>query len=154
MNGTRLSQENRESEPHELQTQDHLELGIDIVSEDSKSVVHHKVAAKVEHAGFVNPANNLLDMNFGDLDPANGGMMVSQAGGMPFRSRTGSQASAGSNGRMPMTASMMGGAQANGMAYNRGFLMTTVTTENIVKKLRVSATAKLFWMFVLMFSAE
>ncbi|KXH27784.1 hypothetical protein CNYM01_06688 [Colletotrichum nymphaeae SA-01] len=30
VNGTRLSQENRESEPHELQTGDHLELGIDI----------------------------------------------------------------------------------------------------------------------------
>ncbi|ODA76500.1 hypothetical protein RJ55_07770 [Drechmeria coniospora] len=72
VNGTRLSQENRESEPHELQTADHLELGIDIVSEDQKTVVHHKVAAKVEHAGFLSNTSNVLDMNFGDLDPANG----------------------------------------------------------------------------------
>ncbi|KAL3965195.1 hypothetical protein ACCO45_002199 [Purpureocillium lilacinum] len=79
VNGTRLSQENRESEPHELQTADHLELGIDIVSEDQKTVVHHKVAAKVEHAGFLSNTNNVMDMNFGDLDPANGTMLIPNA---------------------------------------------------------------------------
>ncbi|KAF4548491.1 VPS64-like protein [Elsinoe fawcettii] len=51
VNGKRLSPENKESEPHELREQDVLELGIDIVSEDQKTVVHHKVAARVEHAG-------------------------------------------------------------------------------------------------------
>jgi pSer/pThr/pTyr-binding forkhead associated (FHA) protein len=53
VNGRRLPHENKESDPHELREQDMLELGIDIVSEDQKTVVHHKVAARVEHAGFL-----------------------------------------------------------------------------------------------------
>ncbi|EAQ89551.1 hypothetical protein CHGG_06170 [Chaetomium globosum CBS 148.51] len=44
VNGTRLSPENRDSDPHELQTQDHLELGIDIVSEDQKTVTEMRNA--------------------------------------------------------------------------------------------------------------
>ena len=136
VNGSRLSPENRESEPHELQSGDHLELGIDIVSEDQKSVVHHKVAAKVDHAGFLSPSNNLLDMNFGDLDPANGAMMMPQAG-MPFRGRTNSQASTGANARM--ASSQMMNAQPAAMPYNnRGLMNATFSAELIVKKLRVS----------------
>lgn len=143
VNGTRLSPENRESEPHELQSSDHLELGIDIVSEDQKSVVHHKVAAKVEHAGFLNPSNNLLDMNFGDLDPANGGMMMPQPG-LPFRNRTTSQASAGANGRVAAGSHMMN-AQSAGVAFNnRTFMNNSFSTELIVKKLRVSSLAMEF----------
>lgn len=139
VNGTRLSPENRESEPHELQTSDHLELGIDIVSEDQKSVVHHKVAAKVEHAGFPSSSNNLLEMNFGDLDPASGGMMIPQPGGMPFRGRTGSQVSNGSNGRTSGATAQMMNAQAGGMAFNnRTFMNAHPSAELIVKKLRVS----------------
>lgn len=135
VNGSRLSPENRESEPHELQSGDHLELGIDIVSEDQKSVVHHKVAAKVEHAGFPSPSNNLLDLNFGDLDPANGSMMMPQAG-LPFRGRTNSQASAGTNGRMAPSQVM--NAQSSAMPYNnRGLMNATFSAELIVKKLRV-----------------
>ncbi|CAK7215157.1 hypothetical protein SBRCBS47491_002386 [Sporothrix bragantina] len=135
VNGTRLSAENRESDPHELQTNDHLELGIDIVSEDQKSVVHHKVAAKVEHAGFIKTSNNLLDMNFGDLDPANGSMLAgSQLNGMPFRGRTGSQASLGPAGRMAPTSNMAA-AQNNGLALQRGLWLTGPSTEAIVKKI-------------------
>ncbi|KAK3336093.1 hypothetical protein B0T19DRAFT_27959 [Cercophora scortea] len=131
VNGSRLSPENRESEPHELQTQDHLELGIDIVSEDQKTVVHHKVAAKVEHAGYLNPSNSLLDMNFGDLDPSNGAMMM-PLGGIPFRGRTSSQTSLAPNGRMgPGNV----GGPANGMAQQRQFWLNPITTEHIVKKL-------------------
>lgn len=137
VNGTRLSAENRESEPHELQTNDHLELGIDIVSEDQKSVVHHKVAAKVEHAGFIKTSNNLLDMNFGDLDPANGAMLGNQLNGMPFRGRTGSQASLGPAGRMAPTSNMAA-AQNNGLALQRGLWLTGPSTEAIVKKIHVS----------------
>lgn len=135
VNGTRLSLENRESEPHELQTGDHLELGIDIVSEDQKTVVHHKVAAKVEHAGFLSPSSNLLDMNFGDLDPSNGTMMM-QSQGMPYRGRNGSQGSMTGNGRVVATNGMMG-AQANGIAPQRGgFFFSPISTEQIVKKLQ------------------
>ncbi|KAA8630396.1 PRO45 [Sordaria macrospora] len=133
VNGNRLSPENRESEPHELQSQDHLELGIDIVSEDQKTVVHHKVAAKVEHAGFVTQTNNLLDMNFGDLDPSNGGMMMPMGGMPPFRGRAGSAASLASNGRM-MPGNM--GGPIPGLAQQRQFWLNPVTTEHIVKKLQ------------------
>ncbi|KAL8413351.1 hypothetical protein RB594_004826 [Gaeumannomyces avenae] len=134
VNGTRLSQENRESEPHELQTQDHLELGIDIVNEDQKSVVHHKVAAKVEHAGFLNPTHNIMDMSFGDMDPTGGQMMLAQMGGMQARGRNGNQPQMGNNGRMAPAAGMPG-AQQNGLLPRNGMWMSQPSTEAIVKKL-------------------
>lgn len=131
VNGSRLSPENRESEPHELQSQDHLELGIDIVSEDQKTVVHHKVAAKVEHAGFLGATNNVLDMNFGDLDPANGGLMLPSQNGM-LRGRTNNQGSLISNGRGAGPGAM------NVVQRPMNFWLTPVTTEQIVKRLGVS----------------
>lgn len=134
VNGTRLSQENRESEPHELQTSDHLELGIDIVSEDQKTVVHHKVAAKVEHAGFLSASSNVMDMNFGDLDPANGAMMM-PSGPMQMRGRTNSNASMASNGRMMPNGSGVMNMQVNGMAQQRPFFLTPVATDQILKRL-------------------
>jgi len=133
VNGTRLSPENRESEPHELQPQDHLELGIDIVSEDQKTVVHHKVAAKVEHAGFVNHSSNPLEMNFGDLDPSNA--LVMPVAGTPLKGRPTSQASTAQGGRMPPAA--VSGV-SNGLAQQRQFWLNPITTEHIVKKLHVS----------------
>ncbi|KAH7126319.1 hypothetical protein B0J13DRAFT_454782 [Dactylonectria estremocensis] len=133
VNGTRLSQENRESEPHELQTSDHLELGIDIVSEDQKTVVHHKVAAKVEHAGFLSASNNVLDMNFGDLDPANNAMMI-PSGAMPMRGRTGSNSSMVANGRMMNNGAVMG-MQPNGIPQQRPFFLTPIATDQILKRL-------------------
>jgi len=137
INGARLSPENRDSDPKPLNTQDHLELGIDIVSEDQKTVVHHKVAAKVEHAGFLGATNNVLDMNFGDLDPANGSMVVPQ-GSIQMRSRAGSQGSMASNGRVAPPNSA-GGSQMSLMGQQRpmNFWLTPVTTEQIVKKLAV-----------------
>ncbi|KAF9530308.1 hypothetical protein CPB83DRAFT_851363 [Crepidotus variabilis] len=47
VNGQQLSAESQESEPFELKSDDILEFGIDIVGDDNKSVVHHKVAARV-----------------------------------------------------------------------------------------------------------
>jgi hypothetical protein len=134
VNGTRLSPENSDSDPHELQTQDHLELGIDIVSEDQNTVVHHKVAAKVEHAGFITPTSNVLDMNFGDLDPSNNAMMLPMGGVSPFRGRAGSQPGVAPNNRM--APGNMGG-QPNNMAQQRQFWLNPITTEHIVKKLHV-----------------
>lgn len=138
VNNVRLSAENRDSEPHELQTQDHLELGIDIVSEDQKTIVHHKVAAKVEHAGFLGATNNVLDMNFGDLDPANGAMMLPSQGSLQMRGRTGSVGSVNSNGRL--APSSVAGSQISAMSQQRpmNFWLTPVTTEQIVKRLTVS----------------
>ncbi|KAJ8070531.1 hypothetical protein OCU04_000905 [Sclerotinia nivalis] len=135
VNGARLSAENKDSDPHELQSQDHLELGIDIVSEDQKTVVHHKVAAKVEHAGFAGSTNNVLDMSFGDLNPANGLMMLPSQGPM-MRGRTSSQSSMGSNGRMGPPGSVAA-SQMSVMGQQRpmNFWLTPVTTEQIVKRL-------------------
>jgi len=48
VNGQRLSGENNDSDPHEIREQDVLELGIDIVSEDQRHIMHPKVAARVE----------------------------------------------------------------------------------------------------------
>ncbi|KAJ5944018.1 hypothetical protein N7516_004186 [Penicillium verrucosum] len=96
VNGQRLSPENRESEPHELREGDTLELGIDIVSEDQSTIVHHKVSSKVEHAGTYGTAPSILDLNFGDLDPASGGGLLPSPLSQPLshmRGRAGSNAS-------------------------------------------------------------
>lgn len=137
VNGTRLSAENRDSEPHELQSSDHLELGIDIVSEDQKTVVHHKVAAKVEHAGFLGANTNVLDMNFGDLDPANGAMMMPSQNGMQIRGRTSGQSSIGSNGRAGPAGSVAPSNMSMGQQRPMNFWLTPITTEQIVKRLTV-----------------
>ncbi|KAI0635032.1 hypothetical protein C8Q77DRAFT_1156387 [Trametes polyzona] len=47
INGERLSPEGLESDPYELKSDDVVEFGIDIVGEDNKTIVHHKVAARV-----------------------------------------------------------------------------------------------------------
>ncbi|TFK47669.1 hypothetical protein OE88DRAFT_1636459 [Heliocybe sulcata] len=47
INSERLSGEGLESEPFELKTDDIVEFGIDIVGEDNKTIIHHKVAARV-----------------------------------------------------------------------------------------------------------
>lgn len=133
VNGTRLSQENRESEPHELQTADHLELGIDIVSEDQKTVVHHKVAAKVEHAGFLTASNNVMDMNFGDLDPANGSMIM-PPGAMQMRGRPGANVGMGPNARMTPNGPVAN-QQPNGMMQQRPYFVAPIATDQIMKRL-------------------
>lgn len=132
VNGMRLSQENKESEPRELREQDVLELGIDIVSEDQKTVVHHKVAAKVEHAGVYGQGADML--SFGDLDPSAGGFMAASQ----QMKRTGSQVS--TNGRAPGVLpgqTAMNGAMLGQPPQMRNWL-NPITTEHIVKKLNVS----------------
>ncbi|CCJ30074.1 unnamed protein product [Pneumocystis jirovecii] len=52
LNGRRLSAEGQVSEPVVLQTGDVLELGIDILNEDDRSIVHRGVAARIEYAGL------------------------------------------------------------------------------------------------------
>ncbi|TEB19569.1 hypothetical protein FA13DRAFT_1758105 [Coprinellus micaceus] len=47
INGERLSSEAVESDPYELKSDDIVEFGIDIVGEDNKTIIHHKVAARV-----------------------------------------------------------------------------------------------------------
>ncbi|KAK3674421.1 hypothetical protein LTR78_005890 [Recurvomyces mirabilis] len=134
VNGMRLSQENKESEPRELREQDVLELGIDIVSEDQKTVVHHKVAAKVENAGIYGQANDPL--NFGELDPSVSGGLLAAPHALK---RNGSQGSI--NGRAPagigaVQQNGLGGAMPGQPQHMRAWL-NPITTEQIVKKLNV-----------------
>lgn len=142
VNGARLSPENRDSEPHELREHDTLELGIDIVSEDQKSIVHHKVSAKVEHAGIYGNGSNVLDLNFGGIDPNSGNGLMGSSIGQPvsqIRGRGGSQAAMGNNGRMT-GAPNMASSNLNGMGAQRqmNFWMSPITIEQVVKRLAVS----------------
>ncbi|TRM68625.1 hypothetical protein BD626DRAFT_482302 [Schizophyllum amplum] len=47
INGDRLSGEGLESDPYDLKSEDIVEFGIDIVGEDNKTIIHHKVSARV-----------------------------------------------------------------------------------------------------------
>lgn len=139
VNGVRLSPENRDSEPHELREQDTLELGIDIVSEDQKSIVHHKVSAKVELAGIYSNPPSLLEMD-SNANAGNailGEPMSQQLSQM--RGRGGSQGPAGNNGRMTGSANIAG-SNANMMGPHRqmNMWMGPVTIEQVVKRLTVS----------------
>ena len=140
VNGVRLSPESRDSEPHELRENDMLELGIDIVSEDQKSIVHHKVSAKIEHAGVPSSATNVLDLNFGDIDPSSGngmiGSMMPQNGHV--RGRTGSTSSV-SSVRTVGPHGVMGG-NGNGLGVQRHInaWLAPVSVEQVVKRLAVS----------------
>ncbi|KAG9526422.1 hypothetical protein KCU93_g5522, partial [Aureobasidium melanogenum] len=121
VNGQRLSPENKESEPHELREQDVLELGIDIVSEDQKTIVHHKVAARVEHAGIYNQS---AELNFGEMDPSH---QMKRSGSQS------SQQSAKANAMAAVMAARDSGAMQQPQ-WARGW-PSTVTTETIVKRL-------------------
>lgn len=142
VNGQRLSQENRDSEPHELREHDMLELGIDIVSEDQKTIVHHKVSAKVEHAGIYGASTNIMDLNFGDLDPTAGGGLLPSPLSQPMAHSRGRPSSAMSGGRMSSTLQSI--AQNQGPAMNQprqmNFWLSPITIEQVAKKLSVSRT--------------
>ena len=136
VNGYRLSPENRDSEPHALHEGDTLELGIDIVSEDQKSIVHHKVSAKVELAGVYGNGTNILDLNFGEMESASGNSV--NPNGQQIRGRGGSQGSIGANGRLSGPPSIPGN-NANMMGPQRQMNMwlNPITIEQVVKKLTV-----------------
>ncbi|KAJ5735126.1 uncharacterized protein N7483_000251 [Penicillium malachiteum] len=132
VNGLRLSLENRESEPHELRENDTLELGIDIVSEDQNTIVHHKVSAKVEHAGLYGTTPSILDLNFGDLDPASGGGLLPSPLSQPLshlRGRSGSNASSRS-------AQSVASSQMNAMHQRQmNYWNSPISVEQVVKRL-------------------
>lgn len=133
VNGKRLSLENRESEPHVLKEQDVLELGIDIVSEDQKTVVHHKVAARVEHTGLLGVGSNVLDVNSGDLEALlNGNTNIQHAGP---RSRSSSQGSMNGAARLPNDMQMVA-ANYSTASYHPKWLQP-VTMEQIIRRLHV-----------------
>ncbi|KIW25130.1 uncharacterized protein PV07_10794 [Cladophialophora immunda] len=142
VNGQRLSPENRESEPHELRQHDTLELGIDIVSEDQKTIVHHKVSAKVEYVGLPGTTNNVLDLTFGDLDPSHGGALLPSPVSSPMlhsRSRPGGPAT---NGRASAPSSVAG-SQMSSIAQQRMNMWgaTPLNVEQLVKTLAMEMRA-------------
>ena len=133
VNAVRLSPENKESEPREVREQDVLELGIDIVSEDQKTVVHHKVAAKVEYAGVYGQGQDVI--NFSDLDLGSGGS-VGVGSNQPRR--TGSQGSLNVRGSLSPAMPQQGEGVGlmNQSAQMRNWL-NPITSESIVKRLNV-----------------
>lgn len=140
VNGQRLSQENRESEPHELRQHDTLELGIDIVSEDQKTIVHHKVSAKVEYVGLPGTSNNVLDLSFGDLDPSHGGSLLPPITSSPMMHSRGRPG--GITGPTRSAPASVAGAQINTAAQNRQINLwgPPLSVEHLVKQISVSKT--------------
>jgi|SRR2546423_7611471 len=141
VNGHRLSPENRDSEPQELHQHDTLELGIDIVSEDQKVIVHHKVSAKVEYAGIPGSSNNVLDLNIGDLDPSQNAGLLSSTISQPMVSSRGRGAGSVASGRLSATSSTTG-SQMNSLAQQRQMNLWSMplNVEHLVKTLSVRLT--------------
>jgi len=138
VNGTRLSPENRESEPTELRQHDSLELGIDIVSEDQKTIVHHKVSAKVEFAGFPGKAGNALDLlNFGELDPSQG--LNSPMSSPMAHSR--SQQGRPLNGRGSVASSVAGGNMNAASQRQANYWGAPLNIEQLVKQVGIEMRA-------------
>ncbi|KAJ5137459.1 hypothetical protein N7526_003692 [Penicillium atrosanguineum] len=133
VNGQRLSPENRESEAHELRENDTLELGIDIVSEDQNTIVHHKVSAKVEHAGLYGTTPNILDLNYGDLDPASGGGLLPSPLSQPLSHLRGRSGSNVSN----RSAQSANSNQIHAMHQQRqmNYWSSPISVEQVVKRL-------------------
>lgn len=137
VNGQRLSLENRESDPHQLRQHDTLELGIDIVSEDQKTIVHHKVSAKVEFVGLPGASNNVLDLSFGDLDPSHGSSLLPSPLSSPLMQQR-NRASLLAAGRS--APSSVAGGQMSAAAQNRQINLwgPPLSVEHLVKQISVS----------------
>ncbi|KAL4872402.1 hypothetical protein BDV12DRAFT_162144 [Aspergillus spectabilis] len=133
INGQRLSPENRESEPLEIRENDTLELGIDIVSEDQKTIVHHKVSAKVEHAGIYGSMPNIFDLTLGDLDPASGNGLLPSPLSQPLSHLRGRAGSASSTRSTQSNASSQFTALQQQRQMN--YWSSPLSIEQIVKRL-------------------
>ncbi|KAL5343451.1 hypothetical protein BJX70DRAFT_408246 [Aspergillus crustosus] len=133
INGQRLSPENRESEPLEIRENDTLELGIDIVSEDQKTIVHHKVSAKVEHAGIYGSVPNIFDLTLGDLDPASGNGLLPSPLSQPLSHLRGRAGSASSTRSTQSNASSQFTALQQQRQMN--YWSSPLSIEQIVKRL-------------------
>lgn len=135
VNGNRLSAENKNSEPHELEARDKLELGIDIVAEDQKTVVHHKVAAEVEYAGFYIAPNDNTETNFGNYDHNSGTNMGQFQGPMQMRGRMDCNGSITGNYRGGMPINIAGSQLSLNQQRQMKLWMAPVTIERIVNRL-------------------
>ena len=138
VNGQRLSPEGRDSEPHQLREHDTLELGIDIISDDQKSIVHHKVSAKVECAGIQGPSNNILDMNFADVDPSQGGGLLPSPLGQPTNGLQRSRATGPYKRPPPSSVSVESHLSALGQQKQPNAWAMSSGVEHLVKFVAVS----------------
>ena len=138
VNGQRLSPENRESEPQELREGDTLELGIDIVSEDQKSIVHHKVSAKVELAGIYPNPPSLLEMDFNGTSPGAGSQMLGEPMSPQLSQMRGRGSSQGPAGRDRPASISSSNPHMMGVQRQMNIWMNPITIEQVVKKLSVS----------------
>jgi hypothetical protein len=152
LNNQRLSPENRESDPHEIRENDTLELGIDIVSEDQKTIVHHKVSAKVEHAGIYGSVPNIFDLTLGDLDPASGNGLLPSPLSQPLSHLRGRAGSASSTRSNQSTAS----SQFTQLQQQRqmNYWSSPLSIEQIVKRLTVGLSNPCTWMNTNTFQTE
>ncbi|RKF64501.1 putative fha domain-containing protein [Erysiphe neolycopersici] len=132
VNGARLSPENQESEPHELETHDQLDLGIDIVSEDQKTVVHHKVAAKVEYAGHAETVQSIEFDNSDSTACTNIGLPQGQ---VQIRGRNEPHQPNGNGKRSGTTVDITNSLISLGQQRQMKFWITPITVEQIVKRL-------------------
>lgn len=141
VNNQRLSPENRDSEPHELRENDTLELGIDIVSEDQKTIVHHKVSARVEHAGIYGANPNIWDLNFGDIDPTSGGGLLPSPLSQPLSHLAMRRNNSTSSNRSTQSATS---TQMSMLQQQRqlNYYQSPVTIEQLVKRLQVRQSQK------------
>lgn len=94
INGDRLSLESQKSDVFELHSEDMVEFGIDIASEDNKTVLHHKVAAQAYICASAEEADRLakqmpsIQLKLG-LGPSQGNGMDGGAHPMRRMSRAG-----------------------------------------------------------------
>ncbi|KAK9385404.1 hypothetical protein V1515DRAFT_608554 [Lipomyces mesembrius] len=141
INGRRLSSEGEESEPHELKAEDVIDLGINISSEDSKTVLHNKVSARVEKIVFgavnllsqsglsmfphgqsqLHPNSGGINLSYSDIDPSvnmgNRNLKLSSAGHL-------------SNGNtLSMTGAASGPGRAKHRIISRVLVSSGVTTK-------------------------
>ncbi|KAG6329928.1 hypothetical protein ID866_9162 [Astraeus odoratus] len=80
INGDRLSLEGVESEPFELKNDDIVEFGIDIIGEDNKTTIHHKVAARVMCVFTEEDAQLAARLEQMQSNPSHPGMSPQQGG--------------------------------------------------------------------------
>ncbi|CCG81327.1 Predicted protein [Taphrina deformans PYCC 5710] len=118
VNGIRLSKENEESEVRELLPGDTLELGIDILNDENGAVIHRKVSARVDHAGYMSEnqssIQNVIELQ-GQLNSSNKGS-ISQS----LRATNGERHAASAN---------------NGTSVTLGTGRHQVTIDMVIKKL-------------------
>lgn len=141
VNGQRLSLENQESDPHELRDHDTLELGIDIVSDDQKSILHHKVSARVEYAGPSGPSMNVMEMSLGDIDPTANGGLYPQHMAQPLQHIRSRPSSSSSNSSMSSNRTIQNGQAGNINALQQqrqmNYWLSPISIEQVVKRLSV-----------------